>query len=54
MRKIEFLDQAQETLTGFHKSERRGKKEKDSKLVRIIFLFTYSIRVQRLQVNKNN
>lgn len=38
MRKIEFLEQTQKIILGFHEIERRGKKkEKDSKLVKIVF-----------------
>lgn len=53
MRKIEFLEQTQETLLGFIK-EREKEEEEESELVKTVLLFTYSIRVQRLQINNNN
>ena len=43
MRKIEFLEQTQETLLGLKKRENR-EEEQQQKLVYTVFLFTFPIR----------
>lgn len=54
MRRIEFLEQAQESLLGFTKEREDKKEEYKSVLTIIVLLFTFSIRILRLQANINN